>query len=57
MINHYAQKKQHGFAYKKYPDLLGEIWKDVTANFVCDYWIDEYIDGNMIIVPPVINGY
>ena len=35
----------------------GEIWKDVTANFVCDYWIDEYIDGNMIIVPPVINGY
>lgn len=29
MINHYAQKKQHGFAYNEYPDLLGEIWKDV----------------------------
>jgi hypothetical protein len=38
-------------------DWSGDIWKDVTANFVCDYWIDEYIDGNMIIVPPVINGY
>jgi len=29
MIKSYAQKKQHGFAYKEYPDLEGEVWKDV----------------------------
>jgi len=32
MIQVYAQKKQHGFAYKKYPDLEGEIWKDVEGS-------------------------
>jgi len=32
MINHYAQKKQHGFAYKEYPDLPGEVWKDVEGS-------------------------
>jgi len=29
MIKHYAQKKQHGFSYKEYPDLPGEIWKEI----------------------------
>ena len=29
MIQHYAQRKQHGFAYKEYPDLPGEIWKEI----------------------------
>jgi len=29
MINLYAQKKQHGFSYKEYPDLPGEIWKEI----------------------------
>jgi hypothetical protein len=29
MINHYAQNKQHGFSYKEYPDLPGEIWKEI----------------------------
>jgi len=29
MIIYYAQKKQHGFSYKEYPDLPGEIWKEI----------------------------
>ena len=29
MISTYAQKKQHGFAYKEYPDLPGETWKKI----------------------------
>jgi len=29
MINTYARKKQHGFSYKEYPDLPGEIWKEI----------------------------
>lgn len=29
MINKYAQKKQHGFSYKEYPDIPGEIWKEI----------------------------
>lgn len=29
MIRQYAQKKKHGFSYKEYPDLEGEVWKDV----------------------------
>lgn len=33
-----------------------EIW-EVSAKFVADYWIDEYIDGNFIITPPRIAGY
>ena len=32
MIRHYAQKKQYGFAYKKYPDIPGEVWKDVEES-------------------------
>ena len=27
------------------------------ADFVADYWIDEYIDGNFTITPPLITGY
>lgn len=30
MINRYARKKLHGFAFKEYPDLLGEIWKEIA---------------------------
>lgn len=29
MIKHYAQKKQHGFSYKEYPHLEGEMWKEI----------------------------
>ena len=32
MIKIYAQMKQHGFAYKEYPDLEGEVWKDVEGS-------------------------
>jgi len=32
MINQYAQKKQHGFAYKEYPDLPHEVWKGVKGS-------------------------
>lgn len=34
-----------------------EIWSDVGAKFVADYWIDEYIDGNFTIQPPLVPGY
>jgi hypothetical protein len=30
MIAKYAQKKQHGFSYKEYQNLQGEIWKDIA---------------------------
>lgn len=30
MITKYAQKKLHGFSYKVYPDLPGEVWKEIT---------------------------
>jgi len=33
-----------------------DIW-DATAKFVADYWIDEYIDGNFTIQPPLVPGY
>jgi hypothetical protein len=29
MLIRYAQNKQHGFSYKKYPDLPGETWKKI----------------------------
>jgi hypothetical protein len=32
MIKYYAQKKQHGFAYKEYLDLEGEIWKSIKGS-------------------------
>ncbi len=35
----------------------GDILSDVSAGFVADYWIDEYIDGNFTISPPLIPGY
>ena len=34
-----------------------DIWNDVSARFVADYWIDENIDGNFTIQPPLISGY
>jgi len=34
----------------------GEI-DDVTAKWVADYWIDEYIDNNFTISPPFVAGY
>ena len=34
----------------------GDIWS-VDAKFVADYWIDEYIDGNFTVTPPLISGY
>lgn len=30
---------------------------EATGRFVADYWIDEYIDGNFTIQPPLITGY
>ena len=32
MIGDYARKKQHGFSYKKYPDLPDEIWKEIVGS-------------------------
>jgi len=32
MIQHYAQRKTHGYAFKEYPDLEGEEWKDVGGS-------------------------
>ena len=32
MIGDYARKKQHDFMYKEYPDLQGEIWKEVECS-------------------------
>lgn len=34
----------------------GDIWA-VDADFIADYWIDEYIDNNFAITPPLISGY
>ena len=31
-IKSYAQKKQHGFAYKEYPDLDDEVWKSIEGS-------------------------
>lgn len=31
VINHYAQKKHFGFSYKEYPDLPGEVWKNIVG--------------------------
>lgn len=30
MITKYAHQKQKGFSYKEYPDLHGEVWKDIV---------------------------
>lgn len=34
-----------------------EIWNEVQADFVADYWVDEFIDQNFTITPPLIPGY
>ena len=34
-----------------------EIWDGIQADFVADYWVDEYIDGNFTIVPAIVDGY
>jgi hypothetical protein len=34
----------------------GDIWT-AKADFVADYWIDEYIDNNFTINPPLVAGY
>lgn len=34
----------------------GDLWT-VDCGFVADYWIDEYIDGNFTIQPPLVSGY
>lgn len=34
-----------------------DIVRDVTGNFVYDYFIDEYIDQNFTINPPIVSGY
>jgi hypothetical protein len=33
------------------------IWTDCSAGFVYDYFIDEYIDNNVTITPPIVSGY
>jgi hypothetical protein len=33
------------------------ILQNITANFVADYWVDEYIDNNFTISPPFVSGY
>lgn len=40
MIKIYAQRKQHGFAYKEYPDLPGEKWEEIidSKNSKGAYW-------------------
>jgi hypothetical protein len=44
MITQYAQKKQHGFAYKEYPNLEGEIWKKIPG---VDNWRNRWEISNM----------
>ena len=41
MVEKYAQKKQRGFAYKEYPDLEGEDWKEIKGSRTKrdDYWM------------------
>lgn len=32
MIIYYAQTKQYGFSYKEYPDIEGEVWKEIIGS-------------------------
>jgi hypothetical protein len=32
MVRDYAQKRQHGFTYKEYPDLPGEVWEEIIGS-------------------------
>lgn len=34
-----------------------ELFNEVQAEFVADYWVDEFIDQNFTITPPLIPGY
>jgi hypothetical protein len=34
-----------------------DIIQEVTADFTYDYFIDEYIDNNFTINPPLVSGY
>lgn len=34
-----------------------DIWSEVQADFVADFWIDEYIDSTFTISPPILPGY
>ncbi len=39
MIQKYARQKQHGFSYKEYPDLSGEVWKEIEwTKTTRGYW-------------------
>ena len=33
------------------------IWESADATFIYDYFIDEYIDQNFTINPPLVTGY
>jgi len=47
MIRQYAQKEQHGFSYKTYPDLPEEIWKEIIdSRNKIGYW--EISDMNRV---------
>ena len=32
IIKHYAKQKQFGFSYKEYPELPGEVWKNIICS-------------------------
>ena len=32
VISTYTRRKQHGFSYKEYPDLAGEVWKEIVGS-------------------------
>ena len=34
-----------------------DIISDLKASFIADYWVDEYIDQNFAISPPLVPGY
>ena len=38
MIESYAQKKQHGFSYKEFPDLPDEVWKEIVGSNNKNSW-------------------
>lgn len=39
MFNDYARKKIHGFSYKEYPDINGEVWKRIKdSDNKTSYW-------------------
>lgn len=42
----------YGLDWSKTSDIMSG-----KANFIADYWIDEYIDNDIIIKPPFVAGY